>query len=90
MNFLIKIIYIILRIFFIIILGKKRRENLQFYRKFGSTVNVNFSFYLYIFFYKFIKLLRLGNPSLIKFYVPKYKYKVYCSATIDDFVNMTT
>jgi FkbM family methyltransferase len=90
MNLLIKIIYIILRILFIITLGKKRRENSQFYRKFGSRVNVNFSFYLFIFFYKVIDILRLGNPSLIKIYVPKYKYKIYCPATVDDFVNMTT
>ncbi|HET9805697.1 MAG TPA: FkbM family methyltransferase, partial [Nitrososphaeraceae archaeon] len=36
-----------------------------------------------------IRLLRLGNPNLITIYVPKYKYKVYCPATADDFINMT-
>ena len=90
MNLFIKIIYIILRILFIVNLGKKRRENSQFYIKFGSRVNINFSFYLFMFLYKVIRLLRLGNPNLITLYVPKYKYKVYCPATIDDFVNMTT
>jgi|SRR5688572_12724575 len=90
MNLFIKIIYIILRILFIVTLGKKRRENSQFYIKFGSIVNINFSFYLFMFLYKVIRLLRLGNPNLITLYVPKYKYKVYCPATIDDFVNMTT
>ncbi|HYY71292.1 MAG TPA: FkbM family methyltransferase [Nitrososphaeraceae archaeon] len=90
MNLLIKIIYIILRILFIITLGKKRRDNSQFYRKFGSRVNVNFSFYLFMFFYKVIRLLRLGNPTLITLYVPKYKYKVYCPLTEDDYAHMTT
>ena len=89
MSFFMKIIYIILRILFRLILGKTRRENSQIYRKLSSTVNVNFSFYLFMFFYKIIRLLRLGNPSLIKIYVPKYHYKVYCPATVDDFINMT-
>jgi FkbM family methyltransferase len=43
-----------------------------------------------MFFYKIIRTLRLGNPSLIKIYVPKYNYKVYCPATIHDFINITT
>jgi predicted RNA methylase len=42
-----------------------------------------------MFFYKIINLLRLGNPYLIKIYVPKYNYKVYCPAIVDDFINMT-
>jgi FkbM family methyltransferase len=90
MSLFIKIIYIILRIIFIATLGKKRRENSQFYRKFRSRVNVNFSFYLFMFFYKVIRLLRLGNPNLITIYVPKYNYKVYCPLTEDDFNHMTT
>ena len=89
MNLFIKIIYIILRILSKVTLGKKRRENSQFYRKLSSTVNVNFSFYLFMFFYKIIRFLKLGNPNLIIIYVPKYHYKVYCPATIDDFINMT-
>jgi FkbM family methyltransferase len=42
-----------------------------------------------MFFYKVIRMLRLGNPSLIKIYVPKYNYKVYCPATEHDYVLMT-
>ena len=90
MNFFIKIFYVIIRILTRVILGKKRRENLQFYRKLSSTVKVNFSFYLFMYFYKLINILRLGNPSLIKIYVPKHNFKVYCPATVDDFINMTT
>jgi FkbM family methyltransferase len=90
LNIFIKIVYIFLRILFRIILGKKGREKVQFYRKLGYMGNVIFSFYLFIFFYKLIKLLKLGNPSHIKIYVRKYKYKVYCPPNVDDFVNMTT
>ena len=89
MNLFIKIIYIILRILSKVTLGKKRRENSQFYRKLSSIVKVNFSFYLFMFFNRIIRLLKLGNPNLIIIYVPKYQYKVYCPATIDDFINMT-
>lgn len=83
------IIYIIVRILSRVTLGKKRRENSQFHRKLSSTVNVNFSFYLFMFFYKIIRFLKLGNPNLIIIYVPKYHYKIYCPATVDDFINMT-
>ncbi|HET7644427.1 MAG TPA: FkbM family methyltransferase [Nitrososphaeraceae archaeon] len=90
MNFFIKINYIIIRILFRIAVGKKKREKSQLYRKLSYKGYVNFSFYLFIFLYKIIRFLRLGNPNLIKIYVPKYKYKVYCPATIEDFINMTT
>jgi len=90
MNFLMKINYIITRIVFRIALGKKRRENSRFYRNLSYKDYVSFSFYLFIFLYKIIRFLRLGNQSFIKIYVPKYKYKVYCPATVDDFINMTS
>ena len=90
MNFFLKVIYIIMRILFRIILRKKRRENLQFYIKLSNIYKVNFSFYLCMFFYKIKRFLRLDNPNLIKIYVPKYQYKAYCPATVDDFINMTT
>ena len=90
MSFFLKIFYIIIRILSRLILGEKGRDNSQFNKKLSSIVKVNFSFYLFMFFYKLINILRLGNLSLIKIYVPKYNYKVYCPATIDDFINMTT
>jgi hypothetical protein len=78
MNLFIKIIYIIFWILFIITLEKKRRENSQFYNKLRYRLNISFSFYFFMFLYKIIRILRLGNPSLVKIYVPKYNYKVYC------------
>ena len=89
MNLFIKINYIILRILFIITLGKRRRENSQFYNKLRYRLNINFSFYFFMFLYKLIRILRLGNPSLVKIYVPKYNYKVYCYLTEDDYNHMT-
>jgi FkbM family methyltransferase len=82
--------YITLRIFLRITAGKTKRKNIQFYQKLAIYANLSISFYIIIFFYKLIRLLRLGNPSLIQIYVPKFKYKVYCPATIDDFINMTS
>ena len=87
---LFKITFIIIRIFSIMTFQKNKMTFFQFQRKCHFNTDVNFSFYLFIFFYKVINILRLGNPSLIKIYVPKYNYKVYCPATVDDFVNMTT
>src|SRR5215203_1646050 len=89
MNLFIKIIYIILRILFIITLGKKRRENSQFYNKLRYRLNISFSFYFFMSLYKIIRILRLGNPLLVKIYVPKYNYKVYCHLTEDDYNHMT-
>ena len=87
---LLKTTFIIIRIFSRITFQKNRMTYFQFQTKCHIKADVNFSFYLFIFFYKVINILRLGNPSLIKIYVPKYNYKVYCPATIDDFINMTT
>jgi FkbM family methyltransferase len=89
MNLFIKIIYIIFRILFMITLGKKRRENSQFYNKLRYRLNISFSFYFFMFLYKIVGILRLGNPSLVKIYVPKYNYKVYCYLTEDDYNHMT-
>ena len=88
-NILSKISYIALRIFLRIIIGKDKREKLNFCKRTKSSFYVNFSFYLIIYFYKIIRLLRLGNPTLIKIYVPKYNYKVLCPCTLDDYFNLT-
>ena len=86
----VKLFYLFVRLLFRITLGKKRREHNLFFRKLRHTIDVSYSFNLCMYLYKIIRLLKLGNPSLIKMYVPKYKYKVYCPANIDDFTNMTT
>jgi FkbM family methyltransferase len=89
LNFLSRIVYIIIRIFLRIILGKRKREKLQFYHKLGFRLNVSPSFYLFMFLYKIIGILRVGNPLLVKINVPKYNYKVYCPVTEDDYMHMT-
>ena len=89
-SIIIRFFYIIIRIFLRISIGKGKRNNLKFYQKLYQYANFSFSFYMFMFFYKLINTLRLGNPTLIKIYVPKFNYKVYCPATIDDFINMTT
>jgi FkbM family methyltransferase len=85
-----RICYIAIRIFLRIILGKRKRGKSQFYHRLGVSLNVSFSFYLFMFFFKVIKILRIGDPSLVKIIVPKYDYKVYCPLTKDDYFHMTT
>jgi FkbM family methyltransferase len=84
-----RIFYIAIRIFLKIILGK-RREKSQLYRKLSIRMSVSFSFYFFMFLYKLLRILRIGNPSLVKIIVPKYNYKVYCPLTEDDYAHMTT
>src|SRR5215203_6133522 len=84
-----RVFYIIIRIFLRLILGKRKREKSQFYHKLHVRVNISFSFYFFMFLYKVVRMLRLGNPLLVKIYVPKYNYKVYCPLTEDDYNHMT-
>jgi FkbM family methyltransferase len=88
-SFLSRIFIIIVRIVLRISIGKKKRETIKFYHKLHQRTNISFSFYFFMFLYKVIRVLRIGNPSLIKIYVPKYNYKVYCPATEQDYVLMT-
>jgi FkbM family methyltransferase len=85
-----RVLYIAIRIFLRIILGKRKRGKSQFYHRLGVLINISFSFYFFMFFYKVIRILRIGNPSLVKIIVPKYNYKVYCHLTEDDYAHMTT
>jgi hypothetical protein len=71
-------------------LGKTKRERLPFYHKLSFRLNISSSFFLFMFLYKIIGILRLGNPSFVKINVPKYNYKVYCPVTEDDYMHMTT
>jgi FkbM family methyltransferase len=77
--FFLKIIYLGLRILLRLALGKKRRD--RFYVKRGLDFGV--------FWYKTFKFLRPGNPTLLKFKVPKYDYEFYCRINKDDFKIMT-
>jgi FkbM family methyltransferase len=89
LNILSKISYIGLRIFLRIIIGKNKRDKLYFGKKTEISFSVTFSFYLVIYFYKIIRLLRIGNPTHIKIYVPKYNYKLLCPCTLEDYYNLT-
>ena len=89
-SFFTRIIYIFLRIFLRVFLGKERRENLQFYHAFSRSVNISLSFIFFIIVHKLSKFLRLGDHSLVKLSVPKYNYKVFCPATLNDYNNMTS
>ncbi|MGI9012278.1 MAG: FkbM family methyltransferase [Nitrososphaeraceae archaeon] len=84
-------LYISLRLFLRIILGKNRRDKkIQFYHKLWPKATVSFSFYMFMYLYKLIRFLRLGNPLLIQIDIPKYNYKIYCPATEEDYGFMTT
>ena len=69
-SFLSKISYISFRIFLRIIIGKARMDRLQCTKKMKTSFYINFSFYLFMYFYRIIRLLRIGNPTLIKIYAP--------------------
>src|ERR687889_1643432 len=77
--FVLKIIYLSLRILLRLVLGKKRRDRLYVER------GLDFG----VFWYKSFKFLRPGNSSLLKFRVPKYNYEFYCRVNKDDFKIMT-
>src|ERR687889_64182 len=77
--FVLKIIYLGLRILLRLVLGKKRRDRLYVER------GLDFG----VFWYKSFKFLRPGNSSLLKFKVPKYDYEFYCRVNKDDFKIMT-
>jgi FkbM family methyltransferase len=77
--FILKIIYLGLRILLRLVLGKKRRDRLYVER------GLDFG----VFWYKSFKVLRPGNSSLLKFRVPKYNYEFYCRVNKDDFKIMT-
>ena len=77
--FVLKIIYLGLRVVLRLVLGKKRRDRLYVER------GLDFG----VFWYKSFKFLRPGNSSLLKFRVPKYNYEFYCRINKDDFKIMT-
>jgi FkbM family methyltransferase len=85
------IIYLIIRISLRLIVGKKKRDQAQVGRKFYTNdykcFSISFSFFMYL--YKIVRVLKLGNPKVLKINVPKYNYKVYCPANKDDFLSMT-
>lgn len=70
--------YICIRILFRLCLGKRRRNQLQLYRRLYVDDNIIPSYNVIKFFYKSMRFLRLGNPALLKVYAKEYDYKYYC------------
>ncbi len=79
--FLLKIAYLSFKIF-----SYSRRDTCS-YTKQALWFNDYLapSYHLLKLFYKVLKLLRLGNPVLLKISVPKYDYKFYCRINKEDF-----
>ena len=83
--FLLRISYLIQRVSLMVILGKKKRDDLyskgklSYFKEYFSP-----SFFLSCCFFRILNFLKLGNHKLLKMTVPKYNYKVYCLANSDD------
>ena len=87
--FFFKIIYLFVRVSSKIVLGKKRRDRSVFLSKFRIAEYDSPSFLMLMYLYKIARVLKLGNPKILKINVPKYNYKVYCPANKNDFLSMT-
>jgi FkbM family methyltransferase len=82
--------YISLRILLRIVIGKKKREKINSYHRLKyENTTISGSFYLYMYLYRFVRFLKLGNPKFVKLNVRKYNYKAYCPVTTEDYSHMT-
>jgi FkbM family methyltransferase len=85
-----KTIYLFERVLLRISLGKKRRDKLCSEGRFQNFNDyLSPTFFMFVHLCKVIKLLRLGNPTLLKINVPRYNYKLYCPINKTDFLNST-
>jgi FkbM family methyltransferase len=80
---ILKACYICIRILFRLCLGKRRRNQSQLYRRLFVGEYTIPSYDVVKFFYKSMKFLKLGNPSLLKVYAKEHDYKYYCR--LEDF-----
>lgn len=80
---ILKACYICIRILFRLCLGKRRRNQSQLYRRLFVGDYTIPSYYVVKFYYKSMKFLKLGNPSLLKVYAREHDYKYYCR--LEDF-----
>jgi FkbM family methyltransferase len=80
---ILKVPYLSIRILLRLVLGKRRRDLLKFYRSLYVHDNIVPSYHLIKFLYKSMKFFRLGNPRLMKVYAKEYDYKYYC--TVEEF-----
>jgi FkbM family methyltransferase len=77
--FIVKIVYLSLRISLRVTLGKKRRDRLFIKH------DLDFA----SFWYKFYKIIKHTNEPLLKFKMPGYDFEFYCRDNKDDFTTMT-
>ena len=75
--------YLFIRILFRLCLGKRRREQSQFFKSISVGDYTVPSFGLIKFIYRSMKSLKLGNPTLLKVYAKENDYKYYCR--LEDF-----
>ena len=80
---ILKVGYICIRILFRLCLGKRRRNQSQLYRRLYVGDNTIPSYDVIKFFYKSMKLLKLGNPRLLRVYAKDHDYRYYCR--LEDF-----
>ena len=78
--FILKIVYLGLRVSLRVLLGRQKRNT------FCTKRDI---LYFKDFLYKSIEFLRLVNFFLLKINVPTYNYKVYCRLNKEDFVILT-
>jgi FkbM family methyltransferase len=77
--FIVKIVYLSLRISLRVTLGKKRRDRLC------MKHDLDFA----SFWYKFYKTIRHANEPLLKLKMPGHNFEFYCRNNKDDFATMT-
>src|SRR5918911_565687 len=77
--FIVKIVYLSLRISLRVTLGKKRRDRLCIKH------DLDFA----SFWYKFYKTIRHANEPLLKLKMPGHNFEFYCRNNKDDFATMT-
>jgi FkbM family methyltransferase len=75
--------YLFFRILFRLCLGKRRRDQSQFFRRIIVGDYTVPSFGLIKFLYRSMKYLKLGNPTLLKVHANEHDYKYYCR--LEDF-----
>ena len=83
--------FLILRLFFRIVMGKRRRNELGLKKKmaFNYEFDIIPVFYYLRFLQFIIKYFRINKSFLLKIYVPSHNYKVYCPINKNDLLNLT-
>jgi FkbM family methyltransferase len=80
---ILKLSYISLRLFFRLVLGRKRRDKIHFLRKFWLDSRLDSPSYLLI--TRLYSLLNRDVVHLLKIQVPRYHYRYFCRIEKGDF-----